>query len=388
MPAKKAKQQTRSTKQHFKRAARRSRYTNGPRPIVRDTQVILFAIAQLLKQGKRKFTAREVKIVATETKGWKPKKLIEHNLIKKVNSSTYELTDWGMNQLHDLGYLTSVPLTPTKTNKHMISITSCFREQEIFERLVNSGAKCQTSHLIIADFLFQLSPSKVYDFAIERKTVSDAISSFGNGKGRLLEQIHRMEQIFTNILIILEGLPNDDEQQKFYEVYSYLVNHKINVILTTTPQNTVDFLCGIRQVLLSQRIRQFDFAELENCSKERALSHVTITDMLMRILCVCPGVSARTAKIIAYEYGTLANLLSALDDDPNILKETYKTTISRKISTFFGFRKTKRRLLPGERSDLRNSATLSQEYDSQSQTFGTRSQQFDTDVSKKLIYVE
>ena len=121
-----------------------------------------------------------------------------------------------------------------------------YREKNslVISELVQLGFEVEFKELKVADYL-------VRDIAIERKTVSDFISSMINK--RLLSQLEELQQYETKLLII-EGIDeqelyaNDEEIDGIHPnavrgfLLSILLKHKVPIIFTKDSQDTAKFI--------------------------------------------------------------------------------------------------------------------------------------------------
>ena len=128
--------------------------------------------------------------------------------------------------------------------KEKIKIIVDYREKNslVASYLINLGFDVEFKELKIGDYV-------VKDTIIERKTISDFISSMING--RLLKQLEELKQ-FENKLLIIEGI----SKQEIYTdensgvnanairgfLLSILLKHKIPIIFTKDSEDTAKFI--------------------------------------------------------------------------------------------------------------------------------------------------
>jgi len=200
-------------------------------------------------------------------------------------------------------------------------ITADYREKNslIASELFQLGITVEFKELKVADYI-------VKDVAIERKTVSDFISSMLNK--RLLRQLEELQQ-YSNKLLIIEGI---DEQELYTDkverrdqpslgiqmggwaptnttqihpnsirgfLLSILLKHKIPIIFTKDYKDTARFISVIAK---KQTI------EMSLNVKKKALNK---KEQKQFILEGFPGIGPKTAKKLLKEFKTIKNILNA-----------------------------------------------------------------------------
>jgi len=149
----------------------------------------------------------------------------------------------------------------------------------------------------------------VKDVAIERKTVSDFISSMLNK--RLLFQIEELKQ-YENKLLIIEGI---DEQELYSDdnegvsgnairgfLLSILLKHKIPIIFTKDAEDTAKFIF----VLAKKQEKETSFK-----AKKKSLNK---KEQLQFIVEGFPGIGPKTAKKLLEEFKSIRNVINADDE--------------------------------------------------------------------------
>ena len=164
------------------------------------------------------------------------------------------------------------------------------------------GMDVEFKELKVADYL-------VKGVAIERKTVSDFISSIKNK--RLQNQLEELQQ-YPEKLLIIEGM----EEHKLYSenpeektgmhpnairglLLSILLKHKIPLIFTKNSEDTAKFI----SVLAKKQETEISL----NISKKS----LTKKQRLQFILESFPGIGPKTAKKLLQEFKTLNEIFNA-----------------------------------------------------------------------------
>jgi Fanconi anemia group M protein len=176
-----------------------------------------------------------------------------------------------------------------------------YREKNclVASELINLGFKIEFKELKVADYI-------VKDVAIERKTVSDFISSMMNR--RLIRQLEEIQQ-YKNKLLIIEGL---DEQELYSDedfrvnpnairgfLLSILLKYKVPIIFTKNSEDTAKFI----SVLAKKKEK-----ELPLNVKKKSFNK---KEQLQFIIESFPGIGPKTAKKLLEEFKTIKNLINA-----------------------------------------------------------------------------
>jgi len=203
-----------------------------------------------------------------------------------------------------------------KKPEEKLKITADQHEKNslVISELTSLGIEVEIKHLLVADFL-------VKDVAIERKTVSDFLSSMINK--RLTRQLQELQQ-YPNKLLIIEGI---DEHELYNEgnsinpnavrgfLLSILLKHKIPIIFTKDYEDTAKFL-----VVLAKKQE----TETSIRARKKAFNK---KEQLQYILEGFPGIGPKTAKKMLKKYKTIKKIA-------NTSIEKLKKEIGKKAEIF------------------------------------------------------
>lgn len=179
-------------------------------------------------------------------------------------------------------------------------IIADYREKNclIPSELIEHGIEVEFRELKVADYL-------VKDVAIERKTVSDFISSMLNH--RLVKQLEELQQ-YENKLLIIEGLEEheiySDDNEGIHSnsirgfLLSILLKHKIPIIFTKDYQDTAKFI----SLLAKRKEKEMPL----NVSKKS----LNKKERLQFILESFPGIGPKTARKLLEKFKTIRNLVN------------------------------------------------------------------------------
>ncbi len=190
-------------------------------------------------------------------------------------------------------------------------IIADYREKNslVISHLISEGAEVEVKELKVADYI-------VKDVAIERKTVSDFISSMINK--RLLRQLEELQQYPKKILII-EGIEEEELYNDNSEginanairgfLLSITLKHNIPIIFTKSSEDTAKFLLVIAKKK----------GNLENGlnAKKKTLSK---KEQMQLIIEGFQGIGPKNAKKLLEHFGTLKKIFEApLEDIEKII---------------------------------------------------------------------
>jgi Fanconi anemia group M protein len=174
----------------------------------------------------------------------------------------------------------------------------------VISELFSLGIQVDFRNLPVADFLIR-------DIAIERKTISDFISSMINK--RLSRQLEEMKQ-YPKQLLIIEGI----EEKSLYEdnkegvnanaVRGFLLNilleYQVPIIFTKNYEDTAKFLL----VLAKKELKEHESIR----AKKKSLNK---KEQLQYILEGFPGIGPANAKKLLEKFGTIKNIVNASDEE-------------------------------------------------------------------------
>jgi Fanconi anemia group M protein len=172
--------------------------------------------------------------------------------------------------------------------------------------LIHLGLEIEFKELKIGDYI-------VNNIAIERKTVSDFLSSMINK--RLLNQLEELHQ-YENKLLIIEGIEEqelyNDKEEKQEGIHSNSIRgfllsislkHKIPIIFSKNSQDTAKF------IELIAKKKQVESSL--NVTKKSLNS----SERMQFILEGFPGIGPKTAKRLLQEFKSLQGVFNANSND-------------------------------------------------------------------------
>ncbi len=195
-------------------------------------------------------------------------------------------------------------------NNEKIKIIIDYREKNslVASYLVKENFDIEFKELKIGDYI-------VKDTIIERKTISDFLSSMING--RLLKQLEELKQ-FENKLLIIEGLSkqeiysDDNEKINANAIRGFLLSialkHKIPLLFTKDSEDSAKFMA-----VLSRKKSK----EIKLNAGKKILDK---KEQLQFIIESFPGIGPKTAQELLKKFSTIQNIINAsIEDLKNIL---------------------------------------------------------------------
>lgn len=191
----------------------------------------------------------------------------------------------------------------TKSKKLIPIIIADIHEKNslvISELCMSSEIKVEIKSLKIADYI-------INDIAIERKTVSDLISSMINK--RLIEQLKQMKK-YKDCLLILEGDLDEVLNKNMSKavkgfIISISLNYKIPIIRTKDYLDTSNYLLTI--------------AKQQSKPKTQTTLHPRIpktkTEQKSYILESFPNIGPVKSKKLLDKFNTISNVVNAKEEE-------------------------------------------------------------------------
>jgi ERCC4-type nuclease len=188
----------------------------------------------------------------------------------------------------------------TKNNsKQKVFVDYREKNSMVASELIHLGIEVEFLELKVGDYL-------VNDIAIERKTVSDFISSMINK--RLQRQLDSLQQ-YENKLLLIEGI----EEQELYSdnsegmnanairgfLLSILLKHKIPIIFTKNAEDTARFI----NVLARKKDTESSLNATRKSFNKK--------EQLQFIVEGFPGIGPKTAKKLLSHFKTMKNIFNA-----------------------------------------------------------------------------
>lgn len=172
----------------------------------------------------------------------------------------------------------------------------------VIASLVELKAEVEMRNLAVADYI-------VGDVAIERKTVSDFISSMINK--RLLRQLEEIKQ-YKKRMLVIEGMKGseiyNDRNEGIHAnavrgmILSCVLDYEVPVVMTKNSEDTAAFL----NVLA----KRFD-KKKQDMSLRAKKKAFNIYEQQQIILEGFPGIGPKTAKELLKNFRTLSRIMNA-----------------------------------------------------------------------------
>ncbi|MEK6843964.1 MAG: ERCC4 domain-containing protein [Nanoarchaeota archaeon] len=189
------------------------------------------------------------------------------------------------------------PIKEKKTKR--IIVDNREKNSLVVSELISQGNKIEFKQLEIADYI-------IGEIAIERKTISDFISSMLNK--RLFIQLKNLQQYEKSLLIIENYQEMDLRNTNLNEntirglILSISLEYKIPIIFTKNEKDTALYLSLIAKKEKSD-------------TSLRAKQQMTDSERLKFILEGFPGIGPKTAKKLLKNYKTLKQVINAKEEE-------------------------------------------------------------------------
>jgi len=211
----------------------------------------------------------------------------------------------------------------------MLKITLDNREQELLKLFPDT----EVQQLDIGDIHYIDNEENIHTI-IERKTLNDLSSSIIDG--RYKEQKSRLLASNKNIIYLLEGNKNG-YGVKYSTILSCMLNlqlrDNIKVIRTKDIKETASVLILLKEKLLLEgnTENKIEYESTIHISKKQNLTKDMV--FIHQLSCI-PGISTKTAKLIANKYKNMFDLTRCFANEGENMLTTINgigSTISNKI---------------------------------------------------------
>jgi ERCC4-type nuclease len=190
-----------------------------------------------------------------------------------------------------------------KTPRCKITIDHREKNSLVPSYLKKLGFEIELKELKVADYI-------VKDIAIERKTISDFLSSMINR--RLIHQLEELQQ-YNRKLLVIEGTEHQelysDEDKKINSdcirgfLLSITLKHNIPIIFTKNPEDTAKFI----SVLSNKKERESPLNITKKSLNSKEQSRYIIESF--------PGIGPKNSKKLLEHFKTIKNIINAKEDE-------------------------------------------------------------------------
>uniref|UniRef100_A0A914CBM3 Crossover junction endonuclease MUS81 n=1 Tax=Acrobeloides nanus TaxID=290746 RepID=A0A914CBM3_9BILA len=182
------------------------------------------------------------------------------------------------------------------------------RALSICQHLDKLGIRYEERQLSVGDFLWVLKfedKEMVMDCIVERKTLDDLKHSIR--ETRYAEQKKRLKECgVRNVIFLLEGSNTVKNRDLEQALATTSIENRFLVQRTSNIQGTASFLAGVTERLKTRALTDHMVGLSFTSFQKEGLKTTTITvkDLWIRQLTVCPRMSVEKAKMIAHRFPT------------------------------------------------------------------------------------
>jgi len=195
--------------------------------------------------------------------------------------------------------------------------------EKIKDMFKSESLKIENNNLDLGDYIIKYKNEEV--LIIERKTVSDLMSSIKDG--RLREQKKRLLANYSTdkILYIIEGKIENSKYINYDTIVSSIINtvlrDRISVLMTKTPGETVKLIESIAKKIDKQGISfiekknnsEYDDNIISNLQTQKK-SNITKEICQKMMICSIPNVSSKISDRLMLNFGNIFNMIQSIRD--------------------------------------------------------------------------
>jgi Fanconi anemia group M protein len=197
------------------------------------------------------------------------------------------------------------PRQPEITNKYtkpMIIVDTRETQSAVVRQLALKDIDVVLKTLPVGDYILS------ENVGVERKTDSDFVDSLKDG--RLFNELHNLSQNFIIPILILEGNPISQlgysRPAILGALASIVINMRISVMYTDSPNNTADLLEALLKKVHQDR---------QSTKKVYTKKTSTEAEAQEQIISGIPGINLYRAQELLTAFSTVENIFNADEDD-------------------------------------------------------------------------
>ena len=192
---------------------------------------------------------------------------------------------------------------------------------DVVSNLYQLNINLDIQHLNVGDYIIS------ENVGIERKTISDFISSIIKKKNNIFFQLINLSKNYLNSILIIEGNISDfkkysiDQSSIIGSLLSIILDLKINIIYSENEKQTALFLKKIaekEQIIQKKKILIKGKKISSNSNEQKE-----------NLLCSIPGIGIKTAQLLLNRFQSVIGVFTAKEEDilsiKGIGKKTFET---------------------------------------------------------------
>ena len=189
----------------------------------------------------------------------------------------------------------------------------------VLRHLESGGVLLKTAKLEVADYVIS------DEMAVERKSAADFSSSLIDGKRNLFSQLIDLSRAYKKPVLIVEG--EEEIRSRLHPnavkgaLLSIEMDLRVSVFYTKNEEETA--------LLLKMMAKKEQIDEKKSISLHGKKPAKTTSEQQEYILSSISGVGPRAARLLLNEFGSLANIFNASEDDLCKIKGIGKKTAQR-----------------------------------------------------------
>jgi len=207
--------------------------------------------------------------------------------------------------------------------KSLNDLASSIKDGRYEEQSYRLNGSPHHNHNIIYLIEGDMNQVSTFKYRMDKSTLYSAMFSLNYYKGFSVLRSMSLEETAMILCNMAYKLGKDDVREPFYKN-----SIPFSLAEQETGQNVTD---DSQENVVGSNVDEKDESNYCNVIKKVKKENITPNNIGEIMLCQIPGVSSVTAIAIMQKFGTIANLISSIKEDPQCLKDISYTNAKQQV---------------------------------------------------------
>jgi len=207
--------------------------------------------------------------------------------------------------------------------KSLNDLASSIKDGRYEEQSYRLNGNSHHNHNIIYLIEGDMNQISTFKYRMDKSTLYSAMFSLNYYKGFSVLRSMSIDETAMILCNMAYKLGKDDVREPFYKN-----SNPFSLVEPETGQNVTD---DSQENVVGSNVDDKDESNYCNVIKKVKKENITPNNIGEIMLCQIPGVSSVTAIAIMQKFGTFANLISSIKEDPKCLKDISYTNAKQQV---------------------------------------------------------